>query len=249
MYFWYTEETIPEGVGFSHFGPLHLFTLALTVLCAIAGALYYRSLGQTGRRRFRYTIAAAMMVDEFFKDISLIVLGLWTPEYLPLHLCNINLFVCAFYALRPSKALGNYLYTVCIPGALAACIFPSWTVLPPWNFMFLHSTTCHIMLVMYPVAMVAGGDIKPSVKDLPRCLLILCGLAGVAGIANLIIGGDANFFFLCYATAGNPLYIFEQLFGSHLIGFPVIIAGVLLVMQTPWAIAERKQNSKSKMQN
>jgi uncharacterized membrane protein YwaF len=241
MYFWYTEETIPEGVGFSHFGPLHLFTLSLTVLCAIAGALYYRSLGQTGRRRFRYTIGALMMVDEFFKDISLVVLGLWTPEYLPLHLCNINLFVCAFYALRPSKALGNYLYTVCVPGALAACLFPSWTVLPAWNFMFLHSTTCHIMLVMFPIALTAGGDIKPSVKDLPRCLLILCGLASVAAIANLIIGGDSNFFFLCYADPGNPLYVFEQAFGCHLIGFPVIISAVLLVMQTPWFLAERKR--------
>ena len=241
MYFWYTEETIPDGLGFDHFGGYHFVFLALTVLCSILGAFYYRSLGETGRKRFRYAIAIAMMVDEFFKDISLVVLGLWTPEYLPLHLCNINLFVCAFYALRPSKALGNYLYTVCIPGALAACLFPSWTVLPVWNFMNLHSTTCHIMLVMYPIALVAGGDIKPSVKDLPRCLLILCGLAGVAAIANLIIGGDANFFFLCYADPGNPLYVFQQAFGSHLIGFPIIISAVLLVMQTPWFLAERKR--------
>ena len=244
MYFWYTEETIPDGLGFSHFGGYHFVFLALTVLCSILGAFYYRSLGETGRKRFRYAIAIAMMVDEFFKDISLVVLGLWTPEYLPLHLCNINLFVCAFYALRPSKALGNYLYTVCIPGALAACLFPSWTVLPVWNFMNLHSTTCHIMLVMYPIALVAGGDIKPSVKDLPRCLLILCGLAGVAAIANLIIGGDANFFFLCYADPGNPLYVFQQAFGSHLIGFPIIISAVLLVMQTPWYFLERSQRKK-----
>ena len=244
MYFWHTEEIIPEGLGFDHFGPTHWVFIALTVICSVLGSFYYRSLGETGRKRFRYAIAAAMMVDEFFKDISLVVLGLWTPEYLPLHLCNINLFVCAFYALRPSKALGNYLYTVCVPGALAACLFPSWTVLPAWNFMFLHSTTCHIMLVMFPIALTAGGDIKPSVKDLPRCLLILCGLASVAAIANLIIGGDSNFFFLCYADPGNPLYVFEQAFGCHLIGFPVIISGVLLVMQTPWYLMERSQRKK-----
>ena len=100
------------------------------------------------------------------------------------------------------------------------------------------------MLVMYPIALTAGGDIKPSIKDLPRCLLILAGLASVALIANLIIGGDANFFFLCYADPGNPLYIFEQLFGSHLVGFPIIISAVLLVMQTPWFLIERKKASK-----
>ena len=37
------------------------------------------------------------------------------------------------------------------------------------------------------------------------------------------------------AEKGNPLYLFEQAFGSHLIGFPVIIAGILFVMYTlPW---------------
>ena len=245
QYFWFTEEIIPSGLGFSHFGPIHFGFLAATLLASIFGAVFYRRLDEKGRKRFRYSIAALMMVDEFFKDISLVVLGLWTPEYLPLHLCNINLFVTAFHALRPSKGLGNYLYTVCIPGALAACLFPSWTTLPVWNFMFLHSTTCHIMLVMYPIALTAGGDIKPSIKDLPRCLLILAGLASVALIANLIIGGDANFFFLCYADPGNPLYFFEQLFGSHLVGFPIIISAVLLVMQTPWFLIERKAKKAS----
>lgn len=57
MYFWYTEEIIPEGVGFTHFGPIHLICLALTVICSILGALYYRRLGEQGKRRFRYTIA------------------------------------------------------------------------------------------------------------------------------------------------------------------------------------------------
>ena len=106
--------------------------------------------------------------------------------------------------------------------------------------MFLHSTIAHILLVMYPVALTAGGDIKPSVKTLPRCLLILAGLASVALVANLIIGGEANFFFLCYATPGNPLYIFQEAFGSHLVGFPVLISAVLLIMQTPWFLVERK---------
>lgn len=248
-YFWYTEETIPGGLGFSHFGPIHLACLGILAAAVILGSLLYRRLGQQGRARFRKTMAVLVMADEFFKDIALVVLGLWTPEYLPLHLCNINLFMVAIHALKPSKALGNFLYTVCIPGALAACLFPSWTELPPWNFMFLHSVSAHILLVLYPVALTVAGDIRPSVKDLPRCLLILLGLAGLAAAANLIIGGDANYFFLCFAEPGNPLYIFEQAFGSHLLGFPVIISGVLLVMQTPWAVADAMQNAKFKKQN
>ena len=52
---------------------------------------------------------------------------------------------------------------------------------------------------------------------------------------NLLL--DTNFFFLMEAEKGNPLYLFEQAFGSHLIGFPIIIAGILLVMYTlPWLV-------------
>ena len=47
---------------------------------------------------------------------------------------------------------------------------------------------------------------------------------------------DTNFMFLMYVDEGNPLYLFEQLWGSHLLGFPVIIAGVLIVMYVPLVV-------------
>ena len=53
-------------------------------------------------------------------------------------------------------------------------------------------------------------------------------------IINLLL--DTNFMFLMYAEEGNPLYIFEQLWGNHLLGFPVIITGVLIVMFVPMEI-------------
>jgi len=239
MYFWHTEETIPEGLGFSHFGPEHLSWLAALVVTVILGSLLYRKLDEKGRKAFRFTVAALILADELFKEIGLIAHGTWTPEYLPLHLCNINLFVLMYHVLRPGKVLDNYLYTVCIPGALAACLFPSWTVLPQWNFMNIHSSVAHILLVLYPVALTVGGDIKPEPRQLPKCLLFLACMAAAIGLVNAVL--DTNFFFLCYAEPGNPLYFFQQAFGSHLIGFPVIIAGVLLVMHTPWIIYDRSR--------
>ena len=35
---------------------------------------------------------------------------------------------------------------------------------------------------------------------------------------------------MIYAEKGNPLYWFEQNWGSHLYGFPVLIAAVIAVM-------------------
>ena len=44
---------------------------------------------------------------------------------------------------------------------------------------------------------------------------------------NLLL--DTNYMFLMYADPGNPLYLFEQMWGNHLYGFPILITAVLIV--------------------
>lgn len=236
-HFWKTVEVVPEGIGFSHYGTLHLCWLAAFAVLTVLNCFVYRKLEEKGRKRWRVAVAMLLVLDELYKQIPLIINGYFTLHYLPLHLCSINIFLIAFHAIKPTKALGNFLYTVCIPGAMAALLFPTWTALPGANFMLIHSFTVHILLAMYPIVLTAAGDIHPELKQVPKALLILVGLSIVALGCNLLM--DTNFMFLMYADQGNPLYVFEQLWGSHLLGFPVIIVGILLVMHTPWAIAAR----------
>ena len=236
-HFWKTVEVIPEGIGFAHYGTLHLCWLAAFVAVAVLNCILYRRLNERGRKIWRIVVASLLVLDEIYKQIPLFVNGLFTLEYLPLHLCSINIFVIVFHALKPTKYVGNYLYTVCIPGAMAALLFPTWNALPGANYMLIHSFTVHILLALYPIVLTVTGEIKPELKELPKALLLLTGLALFALICNLLM--DANFMFLMYADPGNPLYLFKELWGSHLLGFPVIIAGVLLVMHTPWVIAKK----------
>ena len=236
-HFWKTVEVIPEGIGFAHYGTLHLCWLAAFVAVAVLNCILYRRLNEKGRKIWRIVVASLLVLDEIYKQIPLFVNGLFTLEYLPFHLCSINIFVIVFHALKPTKYVGNYLYTVCIPGAMAALLFPTWNALPGANYMLIHSFTVHILLALYPIVLTVTGEIKPELKELPKALLLLMGLAVFALICNLLM--DANFMFLMYADPGNPLYLFKELWGSHLLGFPVIIAGVLLVMHTPWVIVKK----------
>lgn len=236
-HFWKTVEVIPEGIGFPHYGTLHLCWLAAFVVVLLLNCILYRRLDEKGRKIWRIVVAALLVLDEVYKQIPLFVNGLFTLEYLPLHLCSINIFVIAFHAIKPTKTVGNYLYTVCIPGAMAALLFPTWNALPGANYMLIHSFTVHILLALYPIVLTVAGEIKPELKEVPKALLLLAGLAALALICNLLM--DANFMFLMYADPGNPLYLFKELWGSHLLGFPVIIIGVLLVMHSPWVIARK----------
>lgn len=230
-YFLDTTETIPAGVGFAHFGPLHLIELGLFVLITVACALRYRKAGTGARRNIRISFAVLLILDEIFKHAMLLIGGRWLPDYLPVHLCSINVFVVAFHAWKPRKAVSDFLYCVCMPAALAALLFPSWNDLPLGSFMHLHSLSIHILLAIYPVMLLAGGEVSRSPRQIPRCLMILLGLAAVALVVNLIF--DTNFMFLMYAADNNPLKWFETALGHHLMGYPIIITAVLLIMYLP----------------
>lgn len=238
-YFWYTEEVIPEGLGFPLFGGYHLAWLIACVavigICCVA----YRKMDNRKRSVFRKCIALMLIADELFKLIPMFFMGTFLVKYLPFHLCSVNLFLIAWHAWRPNKALDNFLYTVCIPGAVAAMLFCTWTDLPVWNYMVLHSFTVHTLLILYPVVLTVCGDIKPDVREVPKSLILLAGLACVALVVNLM--WDTNFMFLMKPDKGNPLAWFEQVWGDHRLGFPVLIAAVVFVMHVP-LILWRKRN-------
>lgn len=230
-YFFDTVDTIPEGMGFSNFSPEHLLELAVFLLIAVPVCLFYRRSCDATRQRMRRIMAVLLIADEIFKHVMLLIGGNWNPEYLPLHLCSINLFLATYYAWKPSKALAGFLYCICLPAALAAMLFPNWSVLPVLNFMRLHSASVHILLATYPLMLLCGGEVDRNPRQIPKCLLILVALAAVALVVNLLL--DTNFMFLMEAPENSPLYFFETAWGNHLLGFPIIIAGVLLVMYLP----------------
>lgn len=242
-FFLETVDTIEEGLGFALYDALHLAWLGVLVLTLVLNSLWYGRLQETGKTRWRKIVAWLLVADEVYKTIILLIGGNHTANYLPFHLCSINIFVIAIHAYKPSKVLDNFLYTVCIPGALAAMLFPTWTELPFGNGMHMHSFTVHILLALYPFVLSVNKEIRPDIKQLPKSLGLLIAMAiPIYGI-NLWL--DTNFMFLMSADPGNPLYLFEQMWGNHLLGFPVIIVGILLVMYGPLELVRKLKKEKS----
>ena len=226
-----TTGTIEKGVGFEMFDGCHLTWLAVFVAFTVICCFFYRRLKRNGRKWMRIILASAIVADEGLKLAVLLIGGNFSVNYLPLHLCSINLFLIVWHAFRPSRVLDNYLYAVCVPGALAALLFPNWTALPPSSLMHIHSFTFHMLLVCYPVMLVAGGEVHPQARTLPGVLLLLMCLTAIAGTANAILG--TNFMFLSYASKSNPLYWFEKNWGDHLWGYVVLVPLLIGGMYAP----------------
>lgn len=201
-YFWETVDTIAPGLGWPHFGPFHLAVLAVFLLLGAVLCRGYCGMDTDKRRRWRRMVALLLVADELFKDFGLLYGGNFSLDYLPLHLCSINIFLIALHAWRRPKLLDTFLYFVCLPAACAALLFPTWASLPPLNFMVFHSFTVHFLLALYPLALTLRGDMDPQPRAFPRCFALLAAMAVPIWFFNRAFG--TNFMFLMRAGEGNP---------------------------------------------
>lgn len=106
--------------------------------------------------------------------------------------------------------------------------------------MFWHSTSVHILLAAYPIMLFSGGDIRPSVRYMGKCFLLLLAMAVPIYCVNLLL--DTNFMFLMYAPDGNPLAWFRDHVGYHWIGFPVLLVAVFALMDVPIMLKKWKED-------
>ena len=229
--FFYTSDTVPEGLGISHYGIEHLCWLAAAVAFIVGISLLYRKADTKLRRRIQVVMACLIVLEEVTRDVFLAVTGQFAVSHLPLHLCSVNIILIAVHACKRTKTVDNFLYGICIPGAAAALLFANWLELPVWSYMSIHSFTVHILLVAYPVMMTVGGELQPNVKQLPKCVLLVLGLAVPIYIFNSIF--DTNFMFLMYGEEGTPLvFWFQEHMGTHLPGLVILAAIALTAMYT-----------------
>ncbi len=221
QYFWDTAGTIPAGIGFSLFSIGHICWLVSSAIVCLVLWRQYGRWGEGKRRRCRRVIAALLLTDEFFKDISTLCTGRFSPEFLPFHLCSINIFLILTDAISPRDGLREVLYAVCLPGAFFALITPGWSYLPLWNALCIHSFTAHILLFLYPLLVIREG-FRPQIARLVKLLPCFIPAILLALLCNHFWG--TNFMFLSFPGEGNILSWFADLWGTpgYLWGLPIL---------------------------
>ena len=232
--FFAPESELPADVGFTLYGGSHICALLLCALLAAALCLRYRGLDSGGRRRLRLAVGWLVLLCEAAKDINLLAQGAFSVYYLPLHLCGLAVFLSFAHALQGGDTLGNLLYGTCMPGALFALLFPDWTAYPVWAYHSAVAFLVHTLLVVYPLMQVLGGDIRPRVRRLPKCFLLLLAMAAPVYAFDRIFG--ANYMFLLLPAPGSPLEWFAALLGvpGYLLGYIPMLLLVWSALYLPF---------------
>ena len=237
--FFTTNSNLPEGVGFQAFGLTHLLWLAAGIILYVAACVFYRKLSENKRKIMLKVLGSYIFLQEMIKNLVLLILGEFGWGSLPLHLCGINILLIAFDTMKQTKVVRSFLYYFAIPGAALALLFPNWTETPVWNFFHIHSFTIHLLLVLYPLLLVTTGQVETDLKSACKGVGLLVAMAIPVYGLNLLWG--TNFMFLMRPDTGNPLELFEKLFGSHLWGFPVLLPIVILLMYIPILIFQKRK--------
>lgn len=252
--FFCTLDTIDrtECDGFELFGAEHIVWLIILLASVISLSILYRrgcTCGcgsscprreghrrQAGQDRCRHgmrmVMAMLMIADELLKYVLVAVNSAPLVRYVPLQLCSICVIAAIVHAfMKPGSRgafyIGNFLYLVGIAAGLSAILFPAWTGLPAFNLMSIHSFTAHILLVSYILMILAGGEIKVSVKTIPVSVTALIIMAGLVYVFDVKTG--MNFMYLIALSPGSPLAGFEAL-GDYRLGYVVILAALVVLL-------------------
>ena len=242
--FFTPQEQIPSGLGFSLYGPEHLLWLTGIALGIVLLCRGCRGLDRPARRRICLVLCLCALGLDLVWDVSLLLTGRFTLNYLPFDLCGLAMFAELLWVLRPGPLIGELCWCLFLPGAAAALLFPNWTPLPFWNLLYLRSFLLHGFLVAVPILAVAAGDIRPDPRRLPKCFAIALLLCVPVYWFDRTF--HQNFFFLNEPSPGSPLEIFASWWGEpgYLLGLPLLLLAVWVLLYGLPAMRKRKKCQK-----
>lgn len=213
-----------------------MLCLALYVSCF----LFFPRFSEKAKRRTLIWVASLLVADEFFKVIPCLITGQYEAAFLPLHLCSVNILVIIWNTVRENDLAKGILSCVCVPATICALVSPSWVTLPFWNFMHIHSLLAHILLILYPVLLVADGY-RPKVRQLGSFAVYLLSLMAFDKIINRILG--TNFLFLEHNSNNPFLVVLEKITGKTFydLGIFIFLMLITLLFMGIWRIIEGKE--------
>ncbi|MCD8131506.1 MAG: TIGR02206 family membrane protein [Lachnospiraceae bacterium] len=233
MYFFTYETDLPEGVGFSHFGSVHLLWLAVIVLCIVLLSVFYMKKSKRGRRGLSKALAWTMCGILAAEHVVLLITGHQTIYQIPLHLCTLMPVVCLIFAYTRWDWAGQTIYSLGIVGAALALLFPDWNMYPQWNYMNLTGFSIHTGLILFGVWQLLDGAVKPRMKAMWKPVAFLMVVVPPIYLIDRWLG--TNYFFLMEGSLGSPLQLLQERLGIWYIpAYAALALAVITIEYLPW---------------
>lgn len=218
-------------IYYEHWSKEHIMVLII-ILTVMSGALFAVSKSTDKRVTvILRCLAVSHFVLEIVQDI-LLVREQYDPYWmLPLHLCNLGIFVNLASAFSKGKVraiFSEISVMLIMPGALGALLFPDWNYRPLLSPVSIIIYVTHTILVLIPIIMIIRKicDIRFSHVIYPLIFMILI----VPPIYLVNTKLNTNYLFLRFPVDNSPLsFVYDTFTPKYYIipGLLILLLGVL----------------------
>lgn len=226
--------------GFSIFDSIHIMWLIFIAGFLVISLYFYHYSSHEKQHLFLKSIFWLLLFLEVAKQLYLLgtnQYSYWSP---PLHLCGFGIFIIGWHAYFPTRTTATLLYTLTLPGAAIALLFPGWTIDHFGGFLHFHSFIFHALLVVVVAALFFEKQLVTTFTDIWRAVLFL--LVTVPPVYAYNAHFRTNFMFLNRPVKGTPLQWLYDAFGAA--GYLASLAGVIvciwIVLYVLLAIQKRR---------
>ncbi len=223
------ETALPDNVGYRLFDKTHIVIMFLCILGITWLVLHYVKSTASVKKSLIRVIGIIPPVLTILRILYVVCCGESVKYELPLHLCAIAGFLCFIHSIYP-ESLGQVLYSLCMPGAILAIVFPNGTNYPAFHFITIESYLFHSLIIAYVIMQLTDRVIVPNVRDSYKSVIFLSITVPIVYICNRILG--TNYMFLMGPSAGSPLsgIYFSYGYVVYLVVFGIITAAVILAI-------------------
>ena len=221
--------------SFERFSPEHIGTLLVIAIAITIGLLLIRKGSDKSVQTLSRTLPVLVLLGEIIQDILLIRDGGNLIEFLPLHLCNLGIFVnlaAAFSKGKIQSFFAEISVVLIMPGTAGALIFPDWTYRPFWSYLPLLCFFTHSLLLFIPLMFLLMKKAQVSFRHFWYSYLFLLVVTPPIYLLDKRTG--VNYMFLLYPIESTPLEWINNLFGEgyYIIGLGLLVTVILAIEYT-----------------
>ena len=221
--------------SFERFSPEHIGTLLAIAIAITIGLLLIRKGSDKSVQTLSRILSVLVLLGEIIQDILLIRDGGNLIEFLPLHLCNLGIFVnlaAAFSKGKIQSFFAEISVVLIMPGTAGALIFPDWTYRPFWSYLPLLCFFTHSLLLFIPLMFLVMKRAQVSFRHFWYSYLFLLVVTPPIYLLDKRTG--VNYMFLLYPIESTPLEWINNLFGEsyYIIGLGLLVTVILAIEYT-----------------
>lgn len=237
QYFFRHESDLPPGIGVSNSSPTHYICLLVALFIMASMVLAYQRFQEPARRRTMKILVLTILALELSWSVWMAAVGHYVFRLmLPLHLCEIMIFVELLAVYTGKRFFKELSYCSGLPGALLALAMPEPGGYPLLSYKYLLSYVIHILIALVPLLWVTADGFRPNMKYLPQCFAWLCGFTIFDAVIDSLL--KTNYMFLCIAPKETLIEVFDRWVGHPwYVGLLLLTVGVVwTLMFLPWEI-------------